>query len=237
MLIERVYSATAASGAGPGPSSTVRPDPPSQSCWHFYTEQAWTHRNSGTGTTGEDLTDDDDGNDRDDDPTDRMRSKKSWGFVETIAGKTVSESRISRIRAWAMHYIYELEKVHGLAQMPPTWDRHAPLSWREDFEKRIEDVFVEVANCEGHWKARAIIIAIFSQWKKNKKKQNKLVGVDSKKEESEEPSNALGEPSNTLSSVALGKRRADGLPTGSRAVKRANQAQNAEPAPVFVDAL
>lgn len=41
--------------------------------------------------------------------------------------------------------------------------------------------------------------------------------MDSKKEESEEPSNALGEPSNMLSGVALGKRRADGLPAESRA--------------------
>lgn len=92
--------------------------------------------------------------------------------METIAGKTVSESRISRIRAWAMHNIYELEQVHGLAQTPPTWDRHAPLNWREDFVGRLEDAFLEVANCEGHWKARAISIAVFSQWKKNKKKHN-----------------------------------------------------------------
>lgn len=227
---------------------TPRPSPPKNGAWNFYAEAAWKAKCAGTGTTGESVSNMDD---QDEDPTDRMHSKKSWGFVENEAGKIVSESRIARIRAWVMHYIYELERTHGLDNMPPTWDHSAPLSWREELIARLEEAFPEVGFCDGHYKARLIIIAMYIQWKKTKKKQSKRLGLDQKKEpegEDEIPSHSIlnarsntssnarsNASSNAPSSVALGKRPADGPPAGDRAPKRTHK--EPEAAPVFVDML
>lgn len=87
-------AANTSSGSLLPPPITPQADIPQDDCWRFYHESQWTNRNNGDGTTAEAPVNEDD---RDEDPDDRMHSKKSWGYVENKAGQTVSVSRAKTV--------------------------------------------------------------------------------------------------------------------------------------------
>ena len=97
-----------------------------------------------------------------DDPETEGTVSRKFYFVQNKDGRTVSSTRLDKIRAFARGIFAEMV-VQKVA--PLSWNTGVPENLREDFCRRLEAKYPELSYCEDHWKANQIAILIYSNYK------------------------------------------------------------------------